>query len=325
MSKVKFIYNADNCKYEPVSHSNKQVFVNLAGLLGLALLFAVGMTYIYHANFTSLKESDLMARNQELKDNLEFLNSKLDLQKTHMSQFQKMDDNVYRTLLSLDPIPPTVRIAGVGGTNKFEDIENSEMENKAMVLGLYKKVEKIKGEMYIQTRSYDELEETLNVKKEMWASRPAITPMSREDIKKIGSGFGWRNHPTLGRVKFHWGLDITANTGNPIYASGNGKVVTAHYSTTYGYVVYIDHGFGYETRYAHMSAFNVKEGDAIKRGDLIGFIGSTGRSKGPHLHYEVLYKGEKINPLPYLSKNLSTEEFEKMIEDSHNSDLIMDY
>lgn len=324
MSKVKFIYNAEACKYEPVTNSNRKIILNFLGLLTLSLVMAIGMIYLYQTHFMTIKESNLLTRNQEIKTDFQLLQSKLDQVKSEIEKLQNRDDKVYRTILNLEPIPNTVRIAGIGGTNKYGEFEES-LINQEMIMETYRNLDKLKGQMYIQTRSYDELEDVLGVKKEMWASRPAITPMSTADIIRYASGFGWRHHPTLGGVKFHWGIDLTADTGDNIYASGDGVIKKAQYSKSYGFVIYIDHGFGYETRYAHMSRFNVNEGDKVKRGDLIGFIGSTGRSKGPHLHYEVLYKGNKINPVPYLSKNLSSEEFEKLIEDSNSSELILDY
>ena len=325
MAKKKFIYNPETCSYEPVVKSKRAKLGNFIGLFTLSLLAAAGITYVYHTHFTPVKESRLINKNQELVSQFQTQYKKLENAKFELATLQERDDHIFRTLLDLETIDPLIREAGVGGTNKYEEIENSSLERKNLVLSLMEGVDQLKGQIYIQTRSYDELEDVLVQKKIMWASRPAITPMSMKDVHRIGSGFGWRHHPIRRVLKFHNGVDIGASTGKPIYASGDGVVTRANYGNGYGNVVYIDHGFGYETRYAHMSAFNVKLGDRVKRGDVIGFVGNTGLSTAPHLHYEVLLHGKFVDPVAYLSKNLNSEEFQKLIDDSNSSEDMFDY
>jgi len=325
MAKIKYIYNTETCAYEPYKISRKSFLLNFFGLLSLTILLAIGLIYLYHKNFTPFKESKLKQQNLEILTEFTFQTNKLQETTKELKELQDRDDNVFRTLLEMERIPQTVRTAGVGGTNRFEDIESGSLKNKSFIISQYSKIDKLKGQIYIQTKSYDELVKALETKKKMWASRPAITPLSREDINRIGSGFRWRLHPIHKVTKFHFGLDIQADRGKPIYASGDGVIEKAYFSRSYGNVVYVNHDFGYETRYGHMSNFNVKEGDIVKRGDIIGFIGSTGWSTASHLHYEVLLNGEHVDPVSYLSKNLQPEEFERLIHESNSSDLILDF
>lgn len=325
MAKVKFYYNKETCKYEPIILTNKRIFFKILGFIGVTLLLAGALIIGYHQYFTPVKESMLLSDNQHLHTQFSLLDDELERTREAISKLEHKDDYIYRTILDIEPIAATVRQAGVGGINLYEELENARLEEEGLILSTYKDFDKIKQQMYIQTKSYDEIEEVLFQKQKMWASKPAITPLAMKDIKRIGSGFRWRVHPIFKTKRFHSGLDISVNSGKPIYASGDGWVKKSYYSKSYGNVVFIDHGFGYETRYGHMSAFNVVEGQKVKRGDIIGFIGSTGWSTAPHLHYEVTFNGKHVDPVPYLSKDLSPEEFEKIIDISSTSDLILDY
>ena len=325
MAKVKFYYNDDTCKYEPIIPTGKKVFWNFMGFLGLSLVLAGGLIWGYHSYFTPVKESLLVLENQDLRDDFDILHEKLNSVREEVDILAHRDDHIYRTILDIDPIAPTVRQAGVGGSNLYSALEDADLSDATLILDSYRDLDKVRQHMYIQTRSYDELEETIFTKQKMWASKPAITPMAMSDIRRIGSGFRWRIHPIFKVNRFHSGLDISADMGKPIYASGDGYVRKAYFSKSYGNVIFIDHGFGYETRYAHMSRFNIEEGQKVKRGDIIGFIGSSGWSTAPHLHYEITLNGKHIDPVPYLSKNLNKEEFEKIIDISQTSDLVLDY
>ena len=169
--------------------------------------------------------------------------------------------------------------------------------------------------MQVELQSYDEIARMFEAKSQMWAARPAIQPVSNKTLTHLHATFGERFHPVLGYVRDHKGLDFTADVGTPVYATGDGVVKIAYFSATFGNVVFLDHNFGYETRYAHLSKFNVKKGQKVKRGDIIGFVGDTGLSKGPHLHYEVLYKGLQINPINFFQRDLSNKEYEKLVEE----------
>lgn len=203
---------------------------------------------------------------------------------------------------------PTQREAGVGGREK-----ESAGISYPIIKYVYDKAEKIKNRLDIETQSMQELKEELQKKQKMWASRPAIQPINNKDLKQLHTIFGMRMHPTLGYVRPHNGLDFTAPIGSPVYATGDAVVMYTGYST-YGNVIYLDHGFGFETRYAHLTRYIVEPGQMIKRGQIIGYVGNTGVSAGPHLHYEVHYKNVPINPINFFQRDLSNKEYEKLIE-----------
>lgn len=301
------------------------IALNVFGFLGLSLLLAIGLLYVYHSFFTPYKELRLRNKNLELVSDYNFINHKIKDSKEKIKDFQTKDDYTYRTILGIDPIPPTVRQAGIGGSDKYKDIDMADKKTASLIINTLKEVEKLKNQIFIQTKSFDEIEEVFNLKQKMWNSRPAIYPLSKKDInREIHGGFGWRLHPVHKKVIFHDGIDISADRGKAIHVTGDGIVKKVYYSSTYGKVIFVDHGFGYETRYAHMSMFNVEEGEQVKRGEVIGFVGSTGTSTSNHLHYEVRLHGEFVDPLPYLGKNLNSEEYEKIIELASTSNLILE-
>ena len=178
-----------------------------------------------------------------------------------------------------------------------------------MITNVTKQIEVLSKQMVVQSKSLDEIVSLAKEKEKMLASIPAIQPVKNEDLKRMASGFGMRLHPILKSWRMHNGMDFTSPKGTPIFASGNGKIKKAHRSATFGKVVYIDHGYGYETIYAHMSKIVAKRGQKVKRGDIIGYVGNTGRSAAPHLHYEVHKNGRPVNPIYYYYGDLSPEEF----------------
>lgn len=316
MARVKYFYNTKTCRYEPVSISRGKAWLQLLLFLFAALILAFGITSFYQNNFTSIKESVLAEKNYRLKIQYEGLKKDLEKHYAALEDIQTRDDHIYRVILDTDPLPQTVREAGTGGHSKYEELLNSGLEQKVLILEAYARIDRLKKQMYIQTRSFDDI---LNLEKErakMWASMPAIQPINNKELRRLHYTFGMRMHPILRRMMPHNGLDFSAPTGTPVYTTGDGVVRSAYYSTTFGKVVFVDHGYGYVTVYAHLSEFNVEKGDAVKRGDLIGLVGNTGRSKGPHLHYEVRYNGKPMNPIHYFHKDLDNEEYERLIRNS---------
>lgn len=324
MVKTKFYYNHQTCKYEPIIPGKRQIILNFLGFIGLSLIIAAGLIIGYHKYFTPVKESMLLTKNTELKGNWEHQQHKIELAKNDIAFLREKDDYVYRTILDIEPIPGTMRQAGAGGSNRFINLEDLDLEQEELIISTFREVEKLKQQLSIQKTSYNDVENVLNKKKVMWDSRPAIHPLNYKDIQRTGGGFGMRFHPVYKKYLPHKGLDVTAVIGTEIYATGDGIVKERYHSRTYGNVVFIDHGYGYETRYAHMIDFNVKRGQHVNRGDLIGFVGSSGVSTAPHIHYEVLHNNRQINPVPFLNKNLSNEEYEKIVEISENSNLVLE-
>ena len=170
------------------------------------------------------------------------------------------------------------------------------------------------NQLEVEEQSFDELSKVVEAKRTMWASRPAIQPIDNKDLIRLHTIFGMRKHPLLGYVRPHKGLDFTADNGTPVYATGDGRIATSYYSNSYGNVVYINHGFDFETRYAHLQKYIVEAGDYVKRGQIIGYVGNTGTSVSSHLHYEVLYKNEQINPINFFQRDLNNQEYERLIK-----------
>ncbi len=325
MAKITYYYNTESCNYERVKVTRKDMFLQILGFLSIAGILAAGMIYVYHANFRSLKETRLLEENQRLTLDWEILEEELGEAYQVVKDLEFKDDEIYRVILDTEPIPLAVREGGIGGSDRYGDILRENIRQQDLILRTYQELDNLKKKLYIQSKSYDHISELLAEKERMWASRPAIQPISNEELVRIASGFNpARFNPVAKRVMPHKGIDFTASKGTPIYATGDGVVNSAYRSSSYGNVIFLNHGYGYQTRYAHMSKFNVKKGERVKRGQIIGFVGNTGRSVSDHLHYEVLFKGTHINPINFFQRDLSNEEYEKLIEISQQSHEVLD-
>ncbi len=260
----------------------------------------------------SPKEMRLQKENADLLAEYNILNMEIDRLGTVIQELENRDDNIYRVIFEAEPIASTIRHAGSGGSSKYSELRG--LNNSELLISTNLKLDELKKATYIQSKSYDEIEEMLTNKIDMLASIPAILPVSLKGNKvSRTSGYGYRIHPIYKTSKLHTGIDFAGPTGTPIYATGNGKVVKADYNSGYGKHVVIDHGYSYKTHYAHMSAYTVKVGQEVKRGDLIGFIGSTGQSTGPHCHYEVLKNDVPVNPINYFFNDLTPDEYEELV------------
>jgi murein DD-endopeptidase MepM/ murein hydrolase activator NlpD len=308
MARIRYTYNQDTCKYEPIIVTPKAFGKSVLRFLGVAFAIGLAGSIYFHFKYPYLDETIQQEENAQLKVEWQVLSKQLARSSDQLTALEKNDDHNYRVILDLDPLSSTQREAGVGGREKESDAILYPLIKQA-----YEKAEKIKNRLDIETQSMTELKEELNKKERMWASRPAIQPINNKDLKQLHTVFGMRLHPILGYVRPHNGLDFTAPHGSPVYATGDGAVLYTGYST-YGNVIYIDHGFGFETRYAHLTKYIVSPGQTIKRGQVIGYVGDTGLSSGAHLHYEVHYKNIAINPINFFQRDLSNKEYEKLIE-----------
>ena len=239
-----------------------------------------------------------------------------------MSDLQQRDDNLYRVVFQADPIPLSVRRGSSANTEYYEQL--LDMTNSEIVVSTTKKLNELKKELYIQSKSYDELVLLAKNKETMLANLPAIQPVLNKNLTRMASGYGWRIDPIYHTRRFHAGMDFTAPIGTDIYATGNGTIIAAGWQQGYGNCVQISHGYGYLTLYGHMSAVKARVGQTVKRGDVIGLVGSTGKSTGPHLHYEVHYKGEVMNPQNYYFLDLSPADYDKMVQMSNNAGQMFD-
>lgn len=248
----------------------------------------------------------------------ELMNREMENVEKVLTHLQETDDNLYRTIFETEPVPSSYREGGIGGVNRYQELEG--FSNSELVIETARRLDRIRKKIYVQSESFDELVAFAMEKEEMLSSIPAIQPLSNKDLKRTASGFGYRIHPIYKISKFHSGMDFTAPTGTEVYATGNGVIRTVKSARReLGNHIIIDHGFGYQTVYAHLDRFNVRVGQKVKRGDVIGFVGSTGLSTAPHLHYEVLANGKHVDPALYYFNDLTPEEYERMLEISSKS------
>lgn len=310
MAKVKYYYDAETLSYRKIE-IKKGTKLKRTILVALGLLLVAFLGFVGFSQFITSPQQLRQARELEnLKLHLEITSKTADEISERLTELQERDNNIYRTYFEANPIPEEQRKAGFGGVNRYRNLDG--FDNSEMIKDVTKKLDIISKQMVVQSKSLDEVVSLAKAKENMLASIPAIQPVKRQDLTRMASGYGMRLHPILKSWKMHNGMDFTAPTGTPIYASGNGKVTKAHKSGSYGNVVYIDHGYGYTTRYAHMSKIKTRKGQRVKRGDLIGYVGNTGLSSAPHLHYEVHKDGRPVNPIYYYYGNLSPEEFLQM-------------
>ncbi len=314
MARIKYYYDTESCKYERVKVSTWDIITNLLGFLSVSFILAIALFYAYNTYFESPQMAQLRKENSELKLYYELLQEEMDDANKMLANLQERDDYVYRVIFEADPIPQSIRSAGIGGANRYKDLMEEGLEREELVLETYQKIDQLKKQMYIQTKSYDEILELARNKEQLYASLPAIQPVSNQELKRLSSGYGMRIDPVLKVRKMHYGVDFSAPRGTPIYATGDGTIeVTRTSFGGYGKQILIDHGFGYKTFYAHMSKFEVSRGQKVKRGELIGYVGNTGKSTAPHLHYEVFKDGKKVNPVHYFYQDLNPEEYEEIL------------
>lgn len=313
MAKSKFKYNPESLSFDKIRLSFRDKMFRFLSYFLASIFLAVLYAVMYTLLFDSPKEKALKRENEQLALQYEVMNRKLGTVEKVLEELQERDDNIYRTIFEAEPISTSIRNAGMGGINRYMELEG--YDNSEIVIETAKRLDKIMKKVYVQSKSYDEVIDLALNKGKFIASLPAIQPISNTDLKRTASGWGYRIHPIYKIRMFHEGMDFTAPAGTEIYATGDGTVVVTNSSRRgYGNEIRIDHGYGYVTRYAHLKAFNVKKGQKVKRGDVIGFVGSTGLSTAPHLHYEVHQNGKKVNPINYFFDDLTAEEYDRMIE-----------
>ena len=310
MAKVKYYYDADTLSYRKIDvkksdYYKKTVFGILTVLLTAFIGFIIFSQFIMSPN-----ERAINRENENLQLNLDLFSKRIAESSAILNQLQERDNNIYRMYFEANPIPNEQRKAGFGGVNRYKSLDG--YDNSKMIKQLTKDIDILSKQLVIQSKSLDEIVILAKEKEKMLAAIPAILPVKLVDLTRMASGYKWRMHPILKIRKFHKGMDFTAPTGTPIYASGNGKVIRSSRSATYGRVVYINHGYGYTTIYAHMSKIKAKRGQNVKRGDLIGYVGNTGRSVSAHLHYEVRKNGKALNPINFYYGDLTPAQFAAM-------------
>lgn len=315
MARIKYYYDTETCKYERVKTKTSDVVMNALGILSLTMIMAVGLMILFTNYFESPKELILKNEIKELEYYYDKLSKDVENMNNILGGIEHRDDNIYRVVLGAEPIDKSIRDAGVGGVDRYKDIREKSIDHEEVVLNLNEKVDLLRRKIYIESKSQDEVVKMAEKKEKLYAAIPAIQPISNKQLVALASGFGWRTHPIYKVKKLHTGIDFAASIGTPIYATADGTVaeVSVKFSG-YGKMVEVNHGFGYRTRYAHMHEFAVRSGQNIKRGDLIGYVGNTGLSTAPHLHYEVLINGDQVDPVHYFYNDLTAAEYEKVLE-----------
>ncbi len=313
MPNTKYKFNPDSLSFDRVKLDFKALFFRFLAYFTGSILVALVYWVIFAAFFDSPKEKALKREIEQLDIQYDLMHREMANVENVLDGLQKTDDNLYRTIFEAEPIPPSLRDGGVGGVNRYESLEG--YKNSKLVVETATRLDRIRKRVYVQSKSFDELIHMARNKEDMLKSVPAIIPISNKDLTRTASGFGWRIHPIYKISKFHYGMDFTAPAGTDVYATGNGTVKSVITSQRgYGKHIVIDHGYGYTSMYAHLSGFNVRVGQKVQRGDVIGYVGNTGTSVANHLHYEIKLNGVNVDPVNYYFEDLTASEYERMIE-----------
>ena len=310
MAKVKYYYDSENLAYRKIiTKTRKKIGVVLLFLVASALFGFLGFIALLNTPYFETPKNRKQAREIEnLKLRYAILNKKMDEVESVIEFIEDRDNNLYRVYFNASPIPEEERKSGFKEVDRYKELEG--YDNSQLVTNTTKRIDVLRKQLAIQSKSLDDILKMAKAKDKLLAAIPAIQPVKNENLKRMVSGFGYRTDPFTKARKMHEGMDFTARTGTPIYATGDGVVARADNTASgFGNHVVIRHGFGYETLYAHLSRYKCKAGQRIKRGDIIGYVGSTGRSEGPHLHYEVHKNGKVVNPLNFYYGNISAVEY----------------
>ena len=320
--KTYYLYNPKTLEYERQYLSGKERFVVALKNLSVGLAFGVVVFFGFIYIFESPMETMLKKENKLLQTQYSLLLKEIDRANEVLDDMQQRDENLYRAVFNADSIPMSIRKSGFGGANRYEHLKG--LSNSDLVIETTRKMDVLKKQLYVQSNSFEEL---INSGKD-WENKikciPAIQPISNKDLKRIASGFGMRIDPIYRIPKFHSGIDLNADRGSEIYATGDGTVIKAERDHGYGNCIVIDHGYDYKTLYGHIDKYKVRVGQKVKRGEVIATVGNTGRTTGYHLHYEVMYNGRYDNPARYYFQDLSPEEFDRIIQIADNHGQVMD-
>ena len=315
MARIKYYYDTETCKYERIKTTNSDIILNALGIFSLTLAMAAGILLISSSYFESPKELILKNEVKEMEFYYDNLLTRLTNFKNNLATWSIAMIIFIVLCLGAEPIDKSIREAGIGGIDRYEDVKEKNIIHEDIIIKLSENVDNLRRKIYIESKSQDEVVELAENKEKLFAAIPAIQPVANKQLIALASGFGWRIHPIYKVKKMHTGIDFAAAIGTPIYATADGTIDKVDISFSgYGKVIEIDHGFGYRSRYAHMHGFAVRQGQKVKRGDLIGYVGNTGLSTAPHLHYEVFVNGIHANPVHYFFNDLNPAEYEKIIE-----------
>ncbi len=323
MKKIKYFYNTHTLRYEKLVTPLRVKLLRVFGFIAAALVTSVIISYFAFQFVGSPYEKQLKAQNDRLSDKYSELNTQVDSLMLRMAELEKRDNNVYRSIFEAQPIPDSARATALEMQQEIARVER--MPQAALINSIASTLASLRSRIESQTKSYNELAGLMRNKEKLLAATPAIQPVANKDLNRIASGFGYRIDPIYKTVKLHAGLDFSAPQGTPIYATADGVVSTAgNLSNGYGNHVIINHGYGYQTLYGHMVRVKARSGQQVKRGDLIGYVGSTGKSTGPHCHYEVHKNGRKLDPVYFFYNDLSPQQFDQLLKQAAASNQSFD-
>lgn len=320
--KVFYRYNPASGHYDRVFPSKKERAWNIAQKSLLSVIGCCAVIWVIYLFVDTPREKRLQQENKELRTHLDLLNKRLDATLDVVNDISERDNNFYRVIMGAERVSASRRFAGLDNENRYNRLNS--LTDGTLIKNLTRKMDLLDRSLYNQILSFDELQKLARNNKDRLSHIPSIQPISRESMKQMASGYGYRRDPIYGSSRFHAGLDFAADRGTKVYATADGVVKAAGWESGYGNCVDIDHGYGYLTRYAHLNAYHVKVGQEIKRGDFIAEVGSTGKSTGPHLHYEVRYNGEPQNPINYYFMDITPEEYDDLIRLAENAGHVMD-
>ena len=320
--KIKYRFNSDSLEYERVKTPLWIKLSRIFGFISASLVFGFLFLWASYSFLDSPKEKKLKREIRQYELQAELMNKKIADIGEVISSLEERDDKIYREIFGA-PMPKSVRNAGIGGSDRYKNLKG--YDNSESLISLNKKLDLLSRKIVVQSRSYDELIKLAKAKAQMLASIPAIQPLNNKDLRRMASGYGYRIDPIYKTRKFHKGMDFSAPIGTKVYSTGDGTIAEIEKKQWgYGQNIVVSHGFGYKTRYAHLSKVAVRPGQKVKRGELIGYVGSTGKSTAPHLHYEVEYNNTVVNPVNYYYNDLTPAEYEIMLELASHSNQAFD-
>ncbi|MBS1667929.1 MAG: M23 family metallopeptidase [Bacteroidetes bacterium] len=313
MKKIKYFYNTNTLRYEKLETPLRITLLRVLGFISAALVTALIIVSIAYKYFPSANEKRLIQRNNSLSDNYYVLNDRIKVLQQQMNELEKRDNHVYREIFEATPIPDSARAKAQAKQEELHLVQN--MDEDDLASSIAKTLNTLGSRIAAQDKSYNQIESLIKNKEQMLSCTPAIQPVSNKDLSRIASGFGYRIDPVYKTTKFHAGLDFAAPQGTPIYATANGTVETAgNTGNGYGNHVVINNGYGYKTLFGHMYRIKVHAGEKVKRGEVIGWVGSTGKSTGPHCHYEVRRNGDPVDPVYYFYNDITPEQYDRLLK-----------
>ena len=323
MKKIKYFYNTNSLRYEKLETPLRVKVLRIFGFMAAAVVTAAIISFFAFRFVGSPNEKLLNIENERLQDRYHELNDQVKTAQQQVAELVKRDNEVYRVIFEASPIPDSARAKALAQDEEIARVEN--MHGSELLNSIINSLNSLGHYITAQKNSYSEIDNLIKNKEKLLAATPAIQPVSNKDLNRIASGFGYRIDPIYKTVKLHAGLDFAAPLGTPIYATANGTVAVAgNTGNGYGNHVVINHGYGYETLYGHMSRIKVRAGQTVKRGEVIGWVGSTGKSTGPHCHYEVHKNGQKIDPVYFFYNDLSPEQYDLLLKKAASSNQSFD-